>query len=237
LDRYLHAHEAPWPMTVRLFVLMVVAAFSGWLLDRGEFFTRLVHFDALPGLAPAHEAAHAPAYLTWYVTAAVFFAIYLAYRLYGGSNFREAESIKRRCAPVFNLLERRYYLDEFFLALVGLSDQAARLAFWIDSEVVDRFFVDGWGLLMLALARLCHLFDDSIIDRSVDATGGLSVSLGGTLRWIVRRGLVQEYLLWSAAVMSVLTLLTLPAQRYCLGASVGLGLLAILTLLLVRRPR
>ena len=77
----------------------------------------------------------------------------------------------------------------------------------------------------------------NLIDRSVDATGGLSVSLGGTLRWIVRRGLVQEYLLWSAAVMSALTLLTLPAQRYGLGASVGLGLLAILTLLLVRRPR
>ncbi len=237
LDRYLHAHESPWPMTVPLFVLMALAAFSGWLLDRGEIFTRLVNFQALPGIAPAHEAAHAPAYLTWYVTAFVFFAIYLAFRLYGGSNFREAESIKRRCAPVFNLLERRYYLDDIFLALVGLSDRAARLAFWIDSEVVDRFFVDGWGLLMLALARLCHLFDDNLIDRSVDATGGLSVSLGGTLRWIVRRGLVQEYLLWSAAVMSVLTLLTLPAQRYCLGASVGLGLLAILTLLLVRRPR
>ncbi|OGS41234.1 MAG: hypothetical protein A3J82_01140 [Elusimicrobia bacterium RIFOXYA2_FULL_69_6] len=127
--------------------------------------------------------------------------------LYSGHNIRIAEDLKRRFAPVFSLLERRYYLDDVFLALVALGDRLARLAFWVDSQVIDRIFVDGWGLAANVAAQLGNLFDALFVDRLVDGTGGLSVTVGGALRWLVRRGMVQEYLLWTAAVLSTLAFL------------------------------
>jgi len=205
LERYRHAHESPWTITVPLGILAVLSIFSGALLEHNHLFEHLVHFEPPAGLAPRlHEA---PPGLGWVVFAAVACAILFSYRLYGGHDFRLAEDLKRRLAPVFNLLERRYYLDEIFLALVDLGDRSARLAFWVDSEVIDRIFVDGWGLLTLLAAQLGQLFDTLFIDRMVDETGGLSVSVGGALRWLVRRGMVQEYLLWTAAVLSTLAFL------------------------------
>ena len=117
------------------------------------------------------------------------------------------DELKERFASVFRLLANRYYLDELFLALVAYGDRLSRLAYWIDSEVVDRIFVDGWGLLVRCAARVGHLFDALFIDRMVDGTGGLSVSLGGALRRLVRQGLVQEYMLWTSAVLSALAFL------------------------------
>jgi NADH-quinone oxidoreductase subunit L len=204
-ERYNHAHESPLTMTVPLGILAVLAIFSGAGLSHNHLFENLVNFEPPAGLTPRlHEA---PPGLGWCVTALVGLAILCSSWLYGGHDFRAAEELKRRFAPVFNLLEKRYYLDEIFLALVDWGDHAARLAFWIDSQVIDRIFVDGWGLLTLLAAQLGQLFDALFIDRMVDETGGLSVSVGGALRWLVRRGMVQEYLLWTAAVLSALAFL------------------------------
>jgi len=104
---------------------------------------------------------------------------------------------------VFNLLDKRYGFDALFLALVGFSDKAARLAFWIDSQVVDRIFVDGWGLLMRIWAELSNLFDALFIDRTVDGFGGLSVDLGVGLRSLVAEGQVQQYLMYIAIAVSL----------------------------------
>ncbi|MDD5630376.1 MAG: NADH-quinone oxidoreductase subunit L, partial [Elusimicrobia bacterium] len=205
LERYRHAHESPSTMTVPLGILALLSIFSGAVLEHGHLFEHLVSFEPPAGLAPlAHEP---PPGLGWMVTAIAFCAFLLSYWLYGGHNFRAAEDLKRRFAPVFSLLDRRYYIDDFFLALVGLGDRLARLAFWIDAEVIDRIFVDGWGLVTLLAAQLGQLFDSLFVDRMVDETGGLSVSLGGSLRWLIRRGMVQEYLLWTAAVVSTLAFL------------------------------
>jgi NADH-quinone oxidoreductase subunit L len=205
LERYQHAHESPLAMTLPLGILAVLSLFSGALLSHNHLFEKLVHFEPAAGLVPRlHEV---PPGLGWYVTALVVCSILFSYSLYGRHNFRAAEGLKRRLAPLFNLLDRRYYLDDMFLGLVDLGDHAARLAFWLDSEVIDRIFVDGWGLLTLLAAQLGQLFDALFIDRMVDETGGISVTVGGALRWLVRRGMVQEYLLWTAAVLSTLAFL------------------------------
>ncbi len=205
LERYRHAHESPWTMTVPLGILAALSIFSGAYLSHNHLFERLVHFDPPAGLMPRMNVA--PPGLGGIVFAAVACAILFSYRLYGRHDFRLAEDLKRRLAPVFNLLERRYYLDDSFLALVDLGDRTAKMAFWIDSEVIDRIFVDGWDLLAQLAAQLGQLFDALFIDRMVDETGGLSVSVGGALRWLIRRGMIQEYLLWTAAVLSTLAFL------------------------------
>ena len=69
--------------------------------------------------------------------------------------------------------------------------------------------MDGWGLLTLLCAQLSNVFDTLFIDRAVDGTGGLSVFWAGALRALVRRGMVQEYLMYAAVGLSLLAMLTL----------------------------
>ncbi len=202
-DKHAHAHESPWPMTVPLVVLALLSIFAGALLDHHHLFESLVTGPVSP------EIPHpAPPWLGWSVTAAVAASIVAAAKLYGGPHFETAQRLKAAWAPLFHLLDRRYYLDDIFLGLVDLGDRAARLAFWIDSEVIDAIFVDGWGAVARLAAKLSHLFDDLCIDRTVDGTGGLSVTVGGALRSLVARGLAQEYLMYAAVGMSVLAALT-----------------------------
>ncbi|HAM35906.1 MAG TPA: NADH-quinone oxidoreductase subunit L [Elusimicrobia bacterium] len=209
-ERHHHAHESSPAMLVPLGVLAVLSIFAGGLLEHHGFFERLAHFEAPPVLAgfqpPIHVVPHG---LGWVVTALVFAAIALAWCLYRGPDFRAAEALKARLQPLFTLLERRYYLDDIFLGLVCLADRVAALCFRIDSEIIDRIFVDGWGLVMRILAEISHACDALFIDRAVDATGSLSVGVGGALRWLVRRGLVQEYLMYAAVGASLFAVLTL----------------------------
>jgi hypothetical protein len=178
-------------------------------LARNGFFEQLVHFEPPPGMGPGEALHAAPHGLGWAVTVVVLCAIALASWLYRGPDFQAAEALKRRLSALFRLLERRYYLDDIFLGAVDLGDTLARMTFWFDSEVIDRIFVDGWGLLAQVCAQLSNVFDVLFIDRAVDETGGLSVSLGSALRGLVRRGLVQEYLMYAAVGMSLLAALTL----------------------------
>jgi NADH-quinone oxidoreductase subunit L len=205
LERYLHARESPLSMTVPLVALAALSAAGGAALEYRHFIRNLVSFE-VPA-AVASGLRHAPAGLGWTMSAVSVCSMLAAVWLYGGRDFRVADDLKRRLAPVFALLERRCYLDDIFLGLVGLGDRLARLAFWIDSQVIDRILVDGWGLAANVAAQLGHLFDALFVDRMVDGTGGLSVTVGGALRWLVRRGMVQEYLLWAAAVLSTLAFL------------------------------
>ncbi|MBI5239801.1 MAG: NADH-quinone oxidoreductase subunit L, partial [Elusimicrobia bacterium] len=200
LERYQHAHESPAVMTLPLAVLAALSIVAGFGLEHDHLFEHLAGFERPAGVL-IHEAPHG---LGWGVFAASVCAFLLSYWLYAGHDFRAAEELKRRLAPAFSLLERRYYLDDIFLWLVDLGDRLARLAFWFDSQVLDRIFVDGWGLVTVLAAQLGNIFDALFVDRLVDETGGLSVSVGGALRWLVRRGLVQEYLLWATAVLSTI---------------------------------
>lgn len=209
-DIHHHAHESAWPMTLPLVILAALSVFAGGLLERNGLFERLVHFEPGANLAAALPAVHAvPAGLGWSVTTAVLASIALAWWLYRGPDFSAAKAFKEKLRPIFTLLERRYYLDDIFLALVALSDRVARFAFWIDSNIIDQIFVDGWGLLMRVMAEISHLFDALFVDRAVDGIGGISVGLGGQLRSLVRRGLIQEYLMYAAVGMSLFAALTM----------------------------
>ncbi len=197
-EKHHHARESPLVMTIPLGVLAALALSSGWLLEINHLFERLVRLPLPEKALQAH-----PGIWLNFSTALVLASIFASWRLYRGPDFSLARSLKARFALVFNLLDKRYGFDALFLALVGFSDKAARLAFWIDSQVVDRIFVDGWGLLMRIWAELSNLFDALFIDRTVDGFGGLSVDLGVGLRSLVAEGQVQQYLMYIAIAVSL----------------------------------
>ncbi|MFI5346787.1 MAG: NADH-quinone oxidoreductase subunit L [Elusimicrobiota bacterium] len=159
--------------------------------------------------AENHEDAELPSWLAMTVIALVLGSMMLAFFLYRGPHFAAAEAIRAAFGPVVTVLDRRWYLDDAFLALVALCDQVAALAFWIDNNVVDRIFVDGWGLVVRVVAEISNFLDIQLVDGTVDGVGALSNDLGSGLRSLVIDGQVQEYLMYAAIAFSLAATLIL----------------------------
>jgi NADH:ubiquinone oxidoreductase subunit 5 (subunit L)/multisubunit Na+/H+ antiporter MnhA subunit len=189
-----------------LVLLAFLSFVSGFGLEHGGLFERLVNFKLPEGLVPETEA---PAHLGLYVTGLVVASIMLSWRLYGRNDFRLAESLKSRFSILFSVLENRYGMDALFLGLVAFCDRVAKFAFWFDSSVIDQFFVDSWGLVTTLLAELSALVDNIFVDRTVDGFGGLSMDAGVLLRSLVTHGQAQEYLMYIAVAVSLFTILIL----------------------------
>ncbi|MBI3548070.1 MAG: NADH-quinone oxidoreductase subunit L [Elusimicrobia bacterium] len=221
-----HAHESPALMTIPLCVLAVLSVCSGWIL---EHFGLVEHLFGLPsavvhgaehaakaveaaGAAAEHGAAAAnhaaghpashPAFLVPAALSAFAAGLGISWKLYASGDFTTATKIKQTFGPVFTLLEKRYYFDDFFLFLVDLSDRLAAACFWVDANIVDRIFVDGWGLVTILLAEIENFIDAVFVDGLVDASGWVSRQAGAGLRTLVT-GQVQEYLLYVALAVSV----------------------------------
>ena len=156
-----------------------------------------------------HQEGHLPPFLHYLLWVLVPLSIGFSYFLYRGPKYSLAESLKSTFSPVFTLLDRRWYLDDVFYALVKLSDKFAALCFWVDANIVDRVFVDGWGLVMRVFAHLSDYFDTLFVDRTVDGFGGLTVDVGVGLRSFIKDGQVQEYLMYAAIAFSLAATLIL----------------------------
>ena len=205
-EKHRHAHESPAVMTWPLVILAFLSLVSGFALAHDNFFAGLVSVHS-PGAGA--EAAAAPQLMSLWVTLAVLGAVALSWLLYGRGDFGPVESLKARFLWLFRVLENRYGFDAFFLGLVAFCDKVSSLAFRLDSEVVDRVFVDGWGLLVRIFAELSNLADALLVDRTVDGFGGLSLDLGAGLRCLVAGGQVQEYLMYIAIGVSLFAVLIL----------------------------
>jgi NADH-quinone oxidoreductase subunit L len=153
--------------------------------------------------AETREEVELPTWLSFTIVGLVIGAVLLALGLYRGPKFAAAEAIRSAFGPLVTVLDNRWYLDAAFLALVVLCDRAAALAYWIDDNIVDRVFVDGWGLLMRIFAEASNFLDISLVDATVDGFGGLSNDLGLGLRSLVADGQVQEYLMYAAIAFAL----------------------------------
>ncbi len=238
-EKHHHAHESPFLITGPLVLLAFLALVSGYMLNRNELVYRLLekpaisapqaaHAPAAPAdvhaappadahaAAPVHEGGaaghhegHLPHWLHLALPFLVLGSIGFAFALYKGPRYALADGLKSTFAPAFRVLDRRWYLDDAFDLLVIFCDKVAAAAFWIDANVVDRVFVDGWGLLTRVFAEISNLIDALFVDRTVDGFGGLSLDLGVGLRGLVKEGQVQEYLMYVAIAFSLAATLIL----------------------------
>ena len=222
-EKHHHAHESPALITAPLVLLAVFSAFAGWGLAHDGFINKVLPtptIQSMPGAVAApgvaadvrpesavkeaeRDESELPTWLAFTVAGLVIAAVLLAVGLYRGPRFAAAEAIRSAFAPLVTVLDNRWYLDALFLALVALCDQVAALAYWIDDNVVDRVFVDGWGLLMRICAEASNFLDISLVDATVDGFGGLSNDLGLGLRSLVADGQVQEYLMYAAIAFAL----------------------------------
>ncbi|HJY85872.1 MAG TPA: NADH-quinone oxidoreductase subunit L, partial [Candidatus Acidoferrales bacterium] len=204
-----HVHESPGTMTGPLMVLAVLSVVGGWIGIGGRF----EHFLA-PVIAPhgfehgeAGAAAHRGSveYLLAIASVGIALAgIGLARRFYL-ERPELPEQLASRWRRLYQLVYRKYYVDEVYDALFvnRVQDLGTTLASF-DAKVVDGLGVDGAGWLTRMASRLSIWWDTWIVD-------GL-VNLGARIVWLfsypvrmVQTGLVPNYALF--IVLGVLVFL------------------------------
>ncbi len=145
-----HAHEAPAVMSVPMLILAVLAVVGGYIgLPR----LSLVEGYLEPVLPAGHIAeAGALEWVLLAVSAVVALGgIALAYYLYVVRPEAPAR-LSRQYAPLYTLLSRKYYVDEFYMAVV--VEPLRRVGRFI-AELFDPQVVDGAVNGLARLAGVC----------------------------------------------------------------------------------
>jgi len=189
-DRFAHAHESPWSMTVPLMILAVLSVLVGKLLMTGGTLQQLLSWPGTPEIEESHL-------VTILATGSAVSGIVLGWLIYLG-RLVKPESLANAFKPIYLLLSNKWYIDEIYWALfVGPTQKLSLAMARFDDQVIDRVGVNGTGWVAEKLTEIDSWFDDHVVDQGVDGTGWVILTLG---RWARRlqTGFVQNYLLMIA---------------------------------------
>jgi NADH-quinone oxidoreductase subunit L len=175
-----HLHESPRVMIAPLVVLAVLSVVGGWVglpfQHGGHALARWLAPVFEGGAEEAHGAAaggqgvpHLSVVAEWALivlsVAVASFGIAMAFRVYGRGLGREgAEPLAERAPALHRMLTHKYWVDEFYDAVVvrplhALSQRLWR--FW-DDKVVDGT-VNGLGRTFEGLSAVSRLFQTGFV--------------------------------------------------------------------------
>ena len=190
-----HPHESPPVMAVPLLILAVPAAFSGFLNLTGGFGSLLGHggheTTLLEGLLGAFSHPE-----TWLSLGLATAGIFLAYAIYI-KGWISAEAITRRFGALYELVRRKYFMDELYEKVVAelLLLRGLFAGFhYFDSRMLDH----GVNTLLVENAITRRLFgrfryfDEKAVDGAVNAVADGTVATGSILRR-AQTGQLQTY--------------------------------------------
>ena len=204
-------HESPKEMTGPLVILATLSFFVFYTLPyfnplsgHGWFTNLVVPVDAVvPGNLTAHEieeGAHHAHNLAMGISIGVAaFGILLAWAMYIKKTL-SAETWSSRAGLLYTLSFNKYYFDEnydkyIYHPTLRLANKVA----WIDWELYDKYFINGFGRLTDWASRITGKFDFDGIDQIlVDGTGRIANLLGRTFK-TVQTGKLQNYVLYVTA--------------------------------------
>lgn len=186
-DRFAHAHESPWTMTLPLVVLAVPSILLGYFMHSSETLER---FFPMHMMHPGEE----PHWVGYVAMACGLLGLVSGGVLYLGA-LSTVDKLAVLFAPIHKVLKNKYYVDEVYWALVVTpTNKIAQALAWFDSNVIDRIFVDGFGVIAEWWSRVQSWLDDHVVDGAVDGAGWTANGLGSLARRL-QNGLVQNYLL------------------------------------------
>ena len=204
-------HESPPEMTGPLVILATLSFFVFYTLpyfnplsSHGWFTNLVVPIDAVvPGNLTAHEieeGAHHAHHLAMYISIGVAaFGILLAWAMYIKKAL-SAETWSTRAGLLYTLSFNKYYFDENYNKYIYQPTfRLANKVAWIDWELYDKYFINGFGRLTDWASRVTGKFDFDGIDQIlVDGTGRIANLLGRTFK-TVQTGKLQNYVLYVTA--------------------------------------
>ena len=209
-------HESPKEMTGPLVLLASLSVFIFYTLphfnpfsDHGWFTDLIVPQTAVvPGSMTAHQIteyshhAHGLA-MGLSITVAVI-GISLSVLVYL-KKIIPAETLAKKMGFLYDWSLNKFYFDEnyhrfLYQPFLNLSNKVA----WIDWELYDRYFINGFGLVTEWFSRVTGKFDYDGIDQGlVDGIGRMAGATGHSLRKI-QTGRLQNYLLFVVAGVIVM---------------------------------
>jgi NADH-quinone oxidoreductase subunit L len=186
-ERFTHAHESPWTMTIPLMILAALSVVAGKLLLHNGLINRLME---MPGISETRESGIAAVI----ATSSALLGIILGYGIYL-ARWIEPKTLAAVFRPAYVLFRNKWFIDEIYWALfvrpiMRLADKIASF----DYDVLDQIGVDGFGAATEWFSKLDGWIDDTFVDGFVDGTGRF-VSRMGAMARTIQTGLVQNYLL------------------------------------------
>jgi NADH-quinone oxidoreductase subunit L len=200
-----HIHESPRSMTVPLMILAALSVVGGWIgipaalggANHFEHFLEPVIAKVTPAGGHAAAAAHHDPMeyvLMGGSVAIALLGIGLAYFTYVKRDGL-ADRIAARSGPIYNLLYRKYYMDEIYDALfVNRTKDLGTVLGAFDRGIIDGLGVNGTAWFTRATSVVSMWWDHWIVDGSVRLTGALVRVASYPVR-MVQTGLVQGYAL------------------------------------------
>ncbi|NBQ69235.1 MAG: NADH-quinone oxidoreductase subunit L, partial [Nitrosomonadaceae bacterium] len=168
-----HLHESPWVVTLPLIVLAVPTIAAGWFIGPivfGDYFNNVIHVlpqhDAIVKLGTEFTGIggmmmHALSTIPFWLSVA---GIFTAWFLYNVRTDIPAK-IKAHCGFLYNLLDRKYYIDELYSWLFAGGSRALGTFLWKygDIKVIDGFFVNGAARVVALSATVVRQYQTGYI--------------------------------------------------------------------------
>jgi len=227
-EKYRHAHESPWVMTVPLVILGILAVCSAW----GGWFQNYVTKPSLETYATVQmidehaDASHVTAVETSHAVAvdhaddhhdvahtahnyamalSIIIAlggILIAYLTYMKGKI-SADRMMKKYKGIHTVLTNKYYIDEFYgKTFIAFTLALARVSRWIDTYIIDGL-VNGISRLTVLSSDIAGSFDNIVVDGMVNTVADFSIAVGGKLRRL-QTGRVQNYILWVVIALLVI---------------------------------
>ena len=204
-------HESPKEMTGPIVLLGALSIFIWYTLpyfnplsSHGWFTDLVVPKDAaVPGNLTAYDiedGAHHAHNLAMYISIGVAASgILLAWAMYIKKAL-SAETWSSRAGLLYTLSFNKYYFDQNYNKYIYQPTfRLANKVAWIDWELYDKYFINGFGRLTDWASRVTGKFDFDVIDQIlVDGTGRIANLLGRTFK-TVQTGKLQNYVLYVTA--------------------------------------
>ena len=201
-EHKVHVHESPWSMLGPLVILAVLSVIGGWLaapalLGGPDYFASFLAPVFASGQAAEvvnEAAAHQlEIILAIVAVASALIGLGVAFWLYIRQPGKP-EQIAKSMRPVYNTLLNKYYVDEFYAAVV------IKPLMWISTNVLWKF-VDVAG-----------------IDGTVNGIASGATSIGDTVRH-TQSGNTRSYAVWVVigALVVIAVIFFWPASKPVLG--------------------
>ncbi len=168
-----HLHESPWVVTLPLVVLAIPTVISGWFIGSivfGDYFANAIY------IASAHDAIeklrveftgiggmmiHALSTAPFWLSVAGIFTAWFLYSV----RTEIPEKIKYMLYPLYQLLDRKYYIDELYSWLFAGGTRTLGNTLWKygDIKLIDGFFVNGTARIVAFTASMVRRFQTGYI--------------------------------------------------------------------------
>jgi NADH-quinone oxidoreductase subunit L len=196
-----HPHESPPSMTVPLVILAVLSVVGGFAGIPGW----QKGFGAWVGVGGETHVPSAAIGLMLISLGVAAAGIAVARRMYMPA---PAEDPLKRLGSFYRLLERKYYLDDFYMGAIvrPIRDFVSKAMYWINQNVIDGLVNGAAGAAKGTAMGLYNVVDQKVIDGAVNGAGFTARKGGGLLKYL-QGGDVQRYAAYLFAGVAVFAFL------------------------------